>query len=291
MTNPRIRISKYGPEFSRIALGLWRLTSWQRTAGQRLEYVQQALDLGITTIDHADIYGSEFPFGEALSLSPSLRDRTEIVTKCGIVSNGERSYYDTSARHIIDSLENSLRLLRTDYVDLLLIHRPDHLMQIDEVAAAFQRLHESGKVRYFGVSNFTPGQFNMLASRYPLVTNQVEWSPLHINPLDDGTFDQCQQLAISPMIWSALAGGRLFSDQSARAKRVRDTLSELALRYAVSPTTIVYAWLLAHPSNPVVLTGSGRLDAIKEAFAALEVTLSRADWFAIWRASTGTPVP
>ncbi len=281
---------------SRIALGMWRLDSWKLTPPQRLELVRQALDLGITTIDHADIYGSEQPFGEMLALAPSLRDQMQIVTKCGIVlrqqpSTLSVSHYNTSRAHIISSLENSLRQLRTDYVDLLLIHRPDVLMQADEVADAFNTLQQAGKVRQFGVSNFSPAQFDLLASRCELVTNQVELSPLHLTPLHDGTLDQCQQRGIAPMIWSALAGGRLFNESSERAQRVRTTLNALAAEYGTSVSTIVYAWLLQHPSKPVVLTGSGRLPVMQEALAALHLTLSREHWFAIWCASSGTPVP
>lgn len=291
MPNSRIQISANGPEFSRIAFGMWRLNSWQLTAQQRLTLIQQALDLGITTLDHADIYQSEVPFGEALSLAPSLRDRIEIVTKCGIILNQPINYYNTDRAYIINSLENSLRNLRTEYVDLLLIHRPDPLMQADEIAAAFEHLHTSGKVRHFGVSNFTPSQFDLLASRHPLVTNQIELSPLFLDPLHDGTLDQCQQHRISPMIWSALAGGRVFAESSERAQRLRNTLDELAAHYGVSAATIVYAWLLQHPSKPVVLTGSGRVSVLQEAVAATELTLTRAHWFSIWSASTGTSVP
>ena len=292
----RQQISPNGPEFSRIALGLWRINAWSMTPAQRLEFIQQAVELGVTSIDHADIYGSEAPFGEALALAPSLRDQIEIVTKCGIVPRSDTtalrvSHYDTSRAHIIASLENSLRHMGTDYVDLMLIHRSDVLMQADEVAEAFYTLHKEGKVRHFGVSNFTPAQFELLASRCQLVTNQIELSPLFIDPLHDGTLDQCQRLSISPMIWSALGGGRIFTEQSPRAQRLRITLEALGAEYGVSAGTIVYAWLLQHPSKPVVLTGSGRIAAVKEAVAALDITLSREHWYAVWTASTGTSVP
>jgi predicted oxidoreductase len=296
MRAPRIQISPDGPEFSRIALGLWRIESWKMSAQQRLTFLEQALELGITTIDNADIYGSEAPFGEALALAPSLRDKLEIVTKCGIVPLAEQSairasHYNTSVAHIIMSAENSLRLMGIDTIDLLLIHRPDPLMNADEVAQAFQTLHRAGKVRHFGVSNFTPAQFELLASRHPLVTNQVELSPMFLAPLHDGTLDQCQRLAIAPMIWSALAGGRLFSEQSAQAERLRATLSGLASEYGVSAGTIAYAWSLQHPSRPVVLTGSHRIAAAQEAIAATQLQLAREHWFAIWSASTGNNVP
>jgi predicted oxidoreductase len=296
MQAPRQTISPNGPEFSRIALGMWRLAGWEMTAEQRLAYLQQALELGITTIDHADIYGSEAPFGEALALQPSLRDKLEIVTKCGIVPLGDQSptrapHYNTSTAHIVASAENSLRQLRIEQIDVLLIHRPSPLLDADEVAEAFQVLQRAGKVKHFGVSNFTPAQFELLASRFPLVTNQVELSPMFLDPLHDGTLDQCQRLRIAPMIWSALAGGRVFTEQSERAQRLRATLDGLAQQYGVSATTIVYAWIFQHPSKPVVLTGSRHIDAAKEAVAAVSMKLAPEHWFAIWTASNGHNVP
>ncbi len=300
MQTPRLPLSRAssvpGPEFSRIVLGLWRLGSWNMSPQQRLAFLQQSLELGITTTDHADIYGdyeAEALFGEALALQPSVRDKIEIVSKCGIklVSPGRPAHtvqhYDTSRAHIIASAERSLVNLRTGYLDLLLIHRPDPLMDADEIAEAFTSLQQSGKVRYFGVSNFTPSQFELLASRFPLVTNQVELSVLHMAPLDDGTLDQCQRLALSPMIWSALAGGRLFNEQTEQGARVRKALETIAAELEVSVSTVAIAWILQHPSRPLALTGSGRLEAVREAVAATAITLSREQWFSIWIASAG----
>lgn len=297
MQSPRIQICPNGPEFSRIALGMWRLLSWNLTPEKCLGFVQQTLDMGITTIDHADIYQSETPFGEAMALAPSLRQRMEIVTKCGILlAPPDRSairgpHYNTGKDHIVASAENSLTRLRTDYIDVLLIHRPDPLMHADEIAEAFTALRKAGKVRYFGASNFTPSQYELLNSRCELVTNQVELSPFFLAPLHDGTLDQCQRLRVAPMIWSALAGGRLFSEVSDRAERVRSVLHELAGIYQVSGTTLVYSWLLRHPSHPVVLTGSGKLDVAQQAVAATNVELTREHWFALWSAAMGTDVP
>ena len=246
MSVHRVRLSPTGPEVSRIAFGLWRLQDWQRTTQELISLTEQCIELGITTTDHADIYGGyqcEALFGAALAAAPGLRQRIEIVSKCGIkLVSPQRpahgvQHYDTSAAHIIASAEQSLRNLHTDYLDLLLLHRPDPLMQIDAVAEAFETLRAAGKVRHFGVSNFTPSQFEMLASRCSLVTNQVEASVLHTSALEDGTFDQCQRLAIAPMIWSALGGGRLFSDSGAQAQRVRSTLDALGQRHQVSAST------------------------------------------------------
>ena len=180
---------------------------------QLLTFIEQHVELGVTTADHADIYGGyacEQAFGDALRLKPALRQSLELVTKCGIATTAKPGnpigHYITDRDHIVQSAEQSLRHLHTDYLDLLLIHRPDPLMDADDVAEAFVALHKSGKVRHFGVSNFTPAQFQLLQSRLPftLATNQVEISPIHQPAILDGTLDQCQQLRIKPMAWSCL---------------------------------------------------------------------------------------
>lgn len=301
-SSPRLQIAPNGPEFSRIVLGLWRLGSWQMTAQQRVSFLEQALTLGINTIDQADIYGdyqSESLLGEAIALAPHLRDQFQFVSKCGIKLVSDKrpahgmQHYDTSAAHIIASAEQSLRAMQIEQLDLLLIHRPDPLMEADEIANAFMHLQESGKVRHFGVSNFTNSQFELLASRFPLVTNQVELSLLHMQALHDGTLDLCQQLRIAPMIWSALGGGNLFrpmAEQDERSQRISAVLARVAAELDVSPGTIALAWILQHPSRPLVLTGSGRLAAIQEAVNATAITLSREQWFALWCASAGKNV-
>ena len=285
--------------FSSIVLGLWRLVDWQMTPAQRLSFLQQALELGVSTIDQADIYGdyqSEACLGEAFALQPSLRNRLQIVTKCGIkLVSAKRpahrlQHYDTSREHIIASVENSLRAMRIETIDLLLIHRPDPLMQADELAKTFQELQQAGKVKNFGASNFTASQFELLASRFPLVTNQIEFSLLHLAPLQDGTLDQCQRLRIAPMIWSALSGGNLFAGNDERAVRVRNVLSEIAAKHEVSMTTIAIAWILQHPAIPAVLTGSRRIAVIEETVAATKIKLRREEWFDLWCAAMGRGV-
>ncbi len=303
MTVPTLDLSPSGPQVSRLALGLWRLASWGLSDGEVLDLVHGSIDLGITTFDHADIYGdyaAEELFGRALALEPSLRHRLQLVTKCGIkVVSARRpahrlKHYDTSREHIVASAENSLRLLNTDHLDLLLIHRPDPLLDADEVAEAFQALRVAGKVLHFGVSNFTPWQFDLLASRLPmpLVTNQVELSLLNMEVLGDGTVDQCQRLGISPMAWSPLAGGRLFRDDDARALRVRRALEDVGRELGGAPAgQVALAWVLRHPARIVPLLGSGKLERIRSAAAAAGLRLSREQWFALWTASAGQEVP
>jgi len=303
MTVPTLDLAPSGPQVSRLALGLWRLASWGLSDGEVLDLVHGSIDLGITTFDHADIYGdyaAEELFGRALAQEPLLRHRLQLVTKCGIKVESARrpahrlKHYDTGREHIVASAENSLRLLNTDHLDLLLIHRPDPLLDADEVAEAFQALRVAGKVLHFGVSNFTPWQFDLLASRLPmpLVTNQVELSLLNMEVLGDGTVDQCQRLGISPMAWSPLAGGRLFHDDDARALRVRRALEDVGRELGGAPAgQVALAWVLRHPARIVPLLGSGKLERIRSAAAAAGLHLSREQWFALWTASAGQEVP
>ena len=284
---------------SPVVAGAWRLAEWGWSPSERLAWIEGLAERGISSFDHADIYGGysvEALFGEALALRPSLRDRLQLVSKCGIqlVSPARPGnaikHYDTRDAHVTASVENSLRALRTDRLDLLLIHRPDPLMDADALATTFERLRREGKVLHFGVSNFTPAQFELLHSRIPLVTNQVECSLLHLDPLDDGTFDQAQRLRCRPMIWSPLAGGRLFNEDSPAAHRVRWVMGEIGARLGCSATTLALAWLLRHPSRPWPVFGSRRMEAAEEALAAPRLVLDPQDWTRLWSASTGREV-
>ena len=288
-----------GLQLSRIVAGMWRMTEWDMAPQQRLAFIEQCLELGVTSFDHADIYGGygvEALFGEALALKPALRERMQIVSKCGIkLLSPNRpqhtiQHYDTTAAHITASVENSLRQLRTDYLDLLLIHRPDPLMDFDEMAATFTRLRGEGKVRHFGVSNFSRHQFEALNRRIALATNQVEFSPLHLAPMFDETFDGLQDLGVAPMIWSPLGGGRLFSGGDAAGERLRLTIQQVADEVQRPFASVVFAWIMQLPCKPVPLTGSGRIAAIGEAVQATQFTLSRQQWFEILRAARGHEV-
>jgi predicted oxidoreductase len=180
--------------------------------------------------------------------------------------------------------------LRTDRVDLLLIHRPDALLDADELAQTFATLRAQGKVLHFGVSNHAPSQFALLHRRCPLVTHQIEFSPLQMAALSDGTLEQALDLGLPPMIWSPLAAGRLFSADDEQARRVRAVLDEIGRAHAASAATMAYAWIRRHPSRPVPITGSGRIEALREAVAALAVEMSREDWYRVWQASMGREV-
>lgn len=297
---PSASLRADGPSLSAIVAGVWRLAEWNLDLEQRIAWIEASLELGITSFDHADIYGDyrvETLFGEALSASPGLRARMQIVTKCGIklVSRQRPEHtmksYDTSRAHVVASVEHSLRALHTDHLDLLLIHRPDLLMDPEALAATFADLRAAGKVLHFGVSNHSMAQLALLHAKYPVATNQLELSPLQMTALSDGKLDQCIELGMRPMIWSPLAGGRLFTGADEQALRVRAVLEALGRELGVSPPTVAYAWILRHPSRPVPITGSRRIDALREGVAALSITLSSDAWYRVWEASSGHEVP
>ena len=297
----RVRLCEHGPEVSPIVQGAMRLLD---VGGPQevLRFIHGCLELGVSTFDHADIYGSyraEAHFGAALALAPSLRERLQLVSKCGIkLLSPQRPEhgvhgYDTSRAHIVASAERTLANLGTDHLELLLIHRPDPLMDADEVAGALTELLERGLVRHVGVSNFTPFQLELLQSRLaaPLVTNQVELSVTHLDLLHDGTLEQCQRLRIRPMAWSPLGGGRLFKREGARAQRVMDELERVGADIGAGADAVALAFVLKHPSRPVPVLGTGKLERVAAAARALELTLSREQWFRLWSASMGHEVP
>lgn len=299
----KVLMAPQGPKFSQLVQGYWRSGRWDMNAQARLSFLKQHLEMGISTVDHAAIYDAghcEKLFGEALKLDPAMREQIEIVSKFGInsvtpaVGENKVSHYDSSKQSILTSTENSLRRLGVEQLDALLVHRPDFLMDADQVSEAFSQLYTSGKVKHFGVSNFTPLQFSLLQSRLdkPLITNQVEINPMHFSALEDGTCDQLQQYRVRPMAWSCLAGGGIFSEQTAQARRLRGTLTELADELGASSIEqVVFAWVLKHPSNPVALIGSGNISRVKAALGALSLQMNQEQWYRVWVAAKGFAVP
>jgi predicted oxidoreductase len=296
----RVRLKLTDLDLSRFIAGCWRLTKWNKTKEQLSRWIWSCVDLGITTFDLADIYGGgqcEPAFGEALD--PTSRKQLQLITKCGIRPLGDATphtrvkHYDTSIAHITASVDHSLRALRTDYLDLLLLHRPDPLLNAEEVAEAFQRLGKAGKVRAFGVSNFAPTQVELLAAAVsqPLVTNQIELHLGHLAPLYDGSLDQLQRLGMPAIAWSPLGGGAVATSTEPGWQRIQRALDAQAARLSATRDQVALAWLLRHPTSILPILGTGNIERMQSQILAERITLDRQDWFELLEASRGEPVP
>lgn len=289
--------------FSRLIHGHWRLNEWNLSNQELLTFIEQIKDLGITTFDHADIYGNhscEKLFGDSLSLKKSLRSEIEIVTKCGIkiatdkFPNRSINYYEYSYDSIINSVNESLQNFQTDYIDLLLLHRPSPFFNPSEVAKAFDDLKISGKVLNFGVSNFTIQQYNTLATHTSekLVTNQVEISPYCLEHFQNGNIDFFMEKGLHPMAWSPMAGGELIFPTTEKGKNMKAILTQVGEELGIQEIDkIVYAWLLKHPSLIMPIIGSGKIDRVKNAVEAFSIDMSLEQWFKIYTLATEKPLP
>lgn len=292
------------PDFSisRIVHGHWRLNDWNLSPQELLTFSKKAIELGVTTIDHAAIYGDyscEKRFGEALKLDPRFREKIEIVTKCGLnlISSKfpERAikHYDFSYQHIVSSAENSLKQFGIEQIDVLLLHRPSPLYNPHEVARAFTDLKNAGKVAHFGVSNFTAQQFSTLNSFLTdkLITNQIELSPYNLEHFDNGNIDFLIQNNVKPMAWSPLAGGKLLTETNEKAVCIQKVLAKIAKqKNDAAIEEIAYSWLLKHPVEIIPIVGSGKFERLAYAVKALQIDLSTEEWFEIYQAITGKPV-
>ncbi|WP_374353420.1 aldo/keto reductase family oxidoreductase [Chitinimonas sp.] len=292
--------NRINPDFSRLILGIWRIADWKMTPVEVASLLEQALELGINTFDLADIYGDyqcEAMFGEALRAQTALKSRIRLISKCGIALQSAArpqhrvKHYNTTRQHIVASVEHSLRQIGAERLDLLLIHRPDPLMDADEIAEAFGQLRRCGLVGNFGVSNFLPHQFDLLQSRldYPLVANQVEVSLLHSEAMFDGTLDQCQRLGTMPQAWSPLGGGRLAKES--HYSRLGQVLARLGRELRASPEQLAIAWLLRHPAQIHPVLGTGKIERLRLLVEAQQLQLDRQYWYEMLEAARGREVP
>lgn len=284
-------------ELSRIVYGTWRLTGDDDTSPGHIQAkIEACLDQGITTLDLAAVYGrytTEALLGACLSAAPQLRDRVEFVTKCGIVapfgrySDARVHHYDTSAAHIAGSIDSSLQLLGCDAIDLLLIHRPDPLMDHVETGRALDDAIASGKVRAVGTSNFRPHDWDLLQSAMatPLATNQIELSLQAHEPFTNGDLAHLQRLGRPPMAWSPLGGGSLAA-AAADGGLIR-ALGHVAERNGTDRAAVAIAWLLAHPAGILPVMGTNRLSRIAGFSDALKVDMDRQTWFELYTAALG----
>ena len=276
----------------------WGVWGENFTTNQYEQIINQCLAIGLNVFDHADIYGhytTEADFGYALKGNTSLRNQIKIITKCGINMltpnrpNHAIKSYDTSASHITKSVEQSLQNFHTDYIDTLLIHRPDILMHVEEIAATITTLKNAGKIKSFGVSNFTTSQVALLNKYIPVEHHQVEISVTNLNAFDNGVLDQCQLENIEAQSWSPMGNG-IFTAHTAQHTRILAEADSLSKTYECSVNQILLAFLYAHPSQIVPVIGTTKFERIQDAAKAMEIELTREDFYKLWTASTGKEV-
>ncbi|MFT7395251.1 MAG: putative oxidoreductase [Candidatus Azotimanducaceae bacterium] len=285
------------PTVGPLSFGLWRYTNTDVAAAQGV--LEAALDAGMNLIDNADVYGFDWGgtgfgqveeiLGKVLAAAPALRDRMVLASKGGIMPPLP---YNSSPSYLRSACEASLSRMGVDVIDLYQIHRPDMYAHPADVAAILTELRDAGKIREVGISNHTPAQVAALQAHlgFPIVTNQPEFSASRLDPMRDGTLDQCMQLGITPLAWSPLAGGSLATGDGISPKLLA-VLDQLAERESVDRGHIAMAFVLAHPSKPIAIVGSQNVDRIAASTKALEVQLERSDVYAIVQASEGAPLP
>lgn len=284
---------------SQLVYGVWRWDEKTQSEKDISTLIDTCLSLGIDSFDHADIYNdyaNEAFFGRLLKENPSKRHQIKIITKCGIQLLSHKKpltkvkHYDYSKDHITSSVEQSLTNLNTDYIDLLLLHRPSPLLNADVVAQTLYSLVLSGKVKHIGVSNFTPAQFQLLQSRLdiPLITNQIELNFNQLQPLIDGSIDFLYERKIKPMIWSPLGGGSIFEHGKVALNKQFELLGA---KYQVGADVLSLAWLLKHPAQLIPVIGTVKTERIISAVKACSIDLELQEWFQLYEAAMGNEVP
>jgi predicted oxidoreductase len=289
-------LGKSGIEISSLAWGMWRFAGLEISAARAA--IEAAFEAGITLFDTADIYGmGEAHFGAAEELLghiladvPDMRGRMVLATKGGITPP---TPYNGSAEYLTGAIDHSLKRLRTDRIDLWQIHRPDILTHPQEIARTVEDAVKAGKIRAFGVSNFTQAQLSMLAQfcTVPIVSTQPELSPLRIEPIENGELDQAIAMDLGVLAWSPLGGGRIGDPTNEREQNVAAALSGVAAAHGVSRTAAAYSWIMAHPARPIPIVGSQNPARIAEAADAFKVQWTRADWYSVLVAARGVPLP
>lgn len=286
-------------KYSRIIAGTMTWGHWGKkfSTNQMIDLISHCLEQGVTTFDHADIYGSyttEVDFGKAFAESSIQRETIQLISKCGIQLLSENrdnkvKHYNYSKAYIIQSVEASLKNLQTDYLDLLLIHRPSPLMQPQEIAEAISALKKDGKIKDFGVSNFTPSQVELISNYTEVSVNQIEFSLTQPSAMYDGSLDQMMLKNIVPMSWSPL--GSVFKQDSQQTRRIHKQLGVLMETYHATEDQLLLAWILKHPSNTHPVIGTSSKQRIVDAVKAVDIILQLEDWFLILSASQGHEVP
>ena len=274
----------------------WGIWDKKLTTSEMEHLMNICIENKISTFDHADIYGNystEADFGKAFKQSNIDRNNVHFISKCGIQSAGSRNntvkHYDYSKEYIIWSVENSLKNLQTDYLDVLLLHRPSPLMVADEIAEAIAKLKNEGKIIDFGVSNFTSSQTELIRQKTAIDYNQIQFSATHHEAMLDGSLDYMQLHNIRPMSWNPL--GTVFREDTDQTRRLKKLLAQLVDKYRLGSDTILLAWVLKHPANVIPVAGTVNVARIQQLMKAVEMNLDQVDWFAIWTESMGNKVP
>lgn len=284
---------------SPIVAGTMSWGIWDKNLNQKdmENMIHICLENKITTFDHADIYGSyttEAAFGKAFASSKISREKMQLISKCGIQLISENrtnsiKHYNYSKEYIIWSVENSLKNLQTDFLDVLLLHRPSPLMQADEIAEAVSKLKAEGKIIDFGLSNFTSSQTELIRQKTEISYNQVQFSATHHEAMLDGSFDYMQIHNIKPMSWNPL--GTVFREDIEQTRRLKRILVKLVEKYHVGSDTILLSWILKHPAKIIPIAGTVNVARIQALTKAVDLQLEKEDWFAIWTESMGRDVP
>ncbi|WP_298139980.1 aldo/keto reductase family oxidoreductase [Flavobacterium sp.] len=274
----------------------WGVWDKKLNTQEMIHLINICIENKITTFDHADIYGgytTEAQFGKAFGESKISREKLQLISKCGIQLEGSRSntikHYDYSKEYIIWSVENSLKNLQTDYLDVLLLHRPSPLMVADEIAEAVEKLKSEGKIIDFGLSNFTTSQTELIRNKTEISYNQIQFSATHHEAMLDGSLDYMQTHNIRPMSWNPL--GTVFREDIEQTRRLKKLLVQLVEKYGVGSDTILLSWVLKHPSKVIPVAGTVNIARIQQLIKAVELPLDNLDWFAIWTESMGNKVP
>ncbi len=284
--------------YSRIVAGTMTWGSWgkQLSTAEMADLIHHCLEVGITTFDHADIYGdygTEAHFGAAFSASGVARETIQLVSKCGIQMTSGRpnlvKHYQYDADYIIWSAEQSLKNLNTDYLDLFLLHRPSPLLESNEVEKAVSHLKEQGKIKQFGVSNFSPSQIAVITTNTPVEANQVEFSLTHTLPMEDGTFDDCLANQRMAMSWSPL--GNFFREDNPQNERISELMKKLTEKYGANESQLLLAFILKHPAKVYPVVGTTNKQRLTDSIKAASIDLELQDWFLLLEAAKGTPVP
>lgn len=295
----RPKFQRMKPNFTKVIQGCMGWGAWGKKLDKKAmaELIEFTLESGITSFDHADIYGdytTEAEFGDAFKESKVKREDIQLISKCGIqyvgrTRDNEIKHYQYDADYIIWSAEKSIRDLSADYLDLLLLHRPSPLMHPEEIAKAVDKLWHDGKIKSFGVSNFTPSQTELIASKSTVHYNQIEFSITHLDPLFDGSLDYMMANAVVPMCWSPL--GTVLKEKSERTYHIHGVLSELKEKYNATSSQLLLAWILKHPAQIHPVIGTATKERIATSAKAMEIDLEETDWFKLLVASQGHKVP